>query len=78
MVPFLQTAATATGCSVLGNKNRMPAKRGLFTIIENKSRGETFADEVLGMGKHSGQAFGMQIDQLFATKLKTAAEGRFG
>ncbi len=75
-MPFLQAAAAAAGGRVLGDENRMPAKRGLFAVIVNYGRRQAFGDKVPGMIDDRGQAFGLQINEVLALEMEFTAESR--
>lgn len=48
-VPLGQTSPAAAGRGVLGDKDRMPAHRGLPPVIGNNGRSEAHAHEICGM-----------------------------
>ena len=73
-MPFLKTAPAATGRGVLGNENRVSAKRRLFAIVGDEGRYQSFDDEIFGMAEDQRQAFAVEIIQIFAAQVKTAAK----
>ena len=73
-VPFFQTAAAAAGCRMLRHKNRVSPERGLFAVIVRQRRRQAFCDKVSGMNDNRRQAFGMQINNIFALEVEFAAE----
>ncbi len=75
-VPFLQAATAAAGSRVLGDKYRMPAKRGLFAVIVNYGRRQAFGYEVSGVADDCGQAFGLQVNEVLALEMEFSAESR--
>ena len=48
-MPLCQTAATAGGGRVLGNKHRMAAHGGLFTVVDGVRGGKTLRNKVGSM-----------------------------
>src|SRR5690606_35050227 len=49
VVPFRQTAATAGGGRVLGNRHRMAARGGLFSVVDWVRGGKTLRNKVGSM-----------------------------
>ena len=77
-VPFLHASPAAAGCGVLGDEDRVAAKRRLFAVIGDDRRGKALGDEILGVGKHHGQAFAAQVGELLAAQVEAAAKSGFG
>ena len=63
---------------MLGNENRVAAKRRLFAVIGDDRRGKAFGDEILGVGEYHGQAFASEVGEVLAAQVKAAAKGGFG
>lgn len=59
---------------MLSDEYRVTAKRGLFAIVGDSRRGETFGDEILGVCKHHMQASAAQIIEVFPAQMEAAAE----
>ena len=64
-VPLGQTSPAAAGRGVLGDKDRMPAHRGLPPVIGNNGRSEAHAHEICGMTPDSLHAFSLDIGDIF-------------
>ena len=77
-VPFFQTPPAAAGGGVLCDEHRMAAERRLFAVIGDDRRGKAFGNEILSVGEHYGQAFAVQVGEVFPLQLEAAAESRFG
>lgn len=63
---------------MLGNEYRVSAIWSLFAVIGDERWHQAFGNEILGVREHQGQAFVMQIGEVFAPQLETAAKDRFG
>lgn len=63
---------------MLGDKNRMTAKRGLFAVVHNHRWSKALGDEILGMGEHHRQAFAVEVSKVLAPQVKATAKGGFG
>ena len=48
-MPFSEAAAAASGGGVLGLKDGVALKGGLFTVVGGKGGGEALADKIVGM-----------------------------
>lgn len=76
-MPLFQAATTtASGC-VLGNEDGMASKWGLFPIIGDIGRFQSFVDKITSMLHDLRQAFFLQIVELLCTQMETLAEGGF-
>lgn len=73
-VPLGQTSPAAAGRGVLGDKDRMPAHRGLPPVIGNNGRSEAHAHEICGMTPDSLHAFSLDIGDIFRFQTKSSAE----
>ena len=62
---------------MLGDEHRVAAKRRLFAVIGDDRRRKPLGDEILGVGEHHGQAFALQVGEVFSPQVKAVAEGRF-
>lgn len=63
-MPLGQTSPAAAGRGVLGDKDRMPAHRGLTSVIGNNGRSEAHAHEICGMTPDSLHAFSLDIGDI--------------
>ena len=73
-MPLGQTSPAAAGRGVLGDKDRMPAHRGLPPVIGNNGRSEACAHEICGMTPDSLHAFSLDIGDIFRFQTKSSAE----
>ena len=73
-VPLGQTPPAAAGRGMLGDKDRMPAHRGLPPVIGNNGRSEACAHEICGMTPDSLHAFSLDIGDIFRFQTKSPAE----
>lgn len=73
-MPLGQTPPAAAGRGVLGDKDRMPAHRGLPPVIGNNGRSEACAHEICGMTPDSLHAFSLDIGDIFRFQTKSSAE----
>lgn len=76
LMPFLQTAPAAGRGGVLGNKHRMAAHRGLFTVVGRFCWCQPSGDKIGGMSRNLLFAFAKAVVALFGTQMKTLAETR--
>ena len=73
-VPLGQTPPAAAGRGMLGDKDRMPAHRGLPPVIGNNGRSETRAYEIRSVTPDSFHAFSLDIGDIFRFQTKSPAE----
>lgn len=73
-MPLGQTSPAAASRGVLGDKDRMPAHRGLPPVIGNNGRSEACAHEICGMTPDSLHAFSLDIGDIFRFQTKSSAE----
>lgn len=59
---------------MLRYKYRMSTHGRLLAVIGNHCRGQSLRNKVFGMVKDGGQAFLLQVMQVFIIELKTGAE----
>lgn len=69
-----QTPPAAAGCGMLGDKDRMPAHRGLPPVIGNNGRSETRAYEIRSVTPDCLHAFSLDIGDIFRFQTKSPAE----
>lgn len=73
-VPLGQTPPAAAGRGMLGDKDRMPAHRGLPPVIGNNGRSETRAYEIRSVTPDCLHAFSLDIGDIFRFQTKSPAE----
>ena len=73
-MPLGQTSPAAAGRGVLGDKDRMPAHRGLPPVIGNNGRSETRAYEIRSVTPDCLHAFSLDIGDIFRFQTKSPAE----
>jgi hypothetical protein len=75
-MPLRQTATTAGGGGMLGDKHRMPAHRRLFTVIRNMRRRQTAGNKIRRVLVDGLRPFIDTILPLFTAKMKAGTKGR--
>jgi hypothetical protein len=73
-VPLLQASAAARRRGVLGDKHRMPSKRGLFSVANRQGGGEPLGDEAISVLQHRLESPLFQIVPFAAGQMETPPE----
>lgn len=63
---------------MLSDEHGVATKGCLLTVICNVGGRKAFGDKILGVCKRYGQAFVVQVGQVFALEVKAAAKARSG
>jgi hypothetical protein len=71
MMPGTQASAAAGRAGVLGHKHRVPAKRGLATVVHNNSRCQPVANKIKRMGTDSCKTFAGNESPIVLRQAKT-------
>lgn len=75
-MPLGDTAATAAGRGMLGDKHRMTTPWGLLAVTQGLRRRQTAGDEIGGVLQHPIQALVLQIGLILGIKTKAGPEAR--
>ena len=76
IMPLRETATTAGGGGMLGDKYRMPAHRRLFTVIRNMRWRQPAGNKIRRVLVNDLRSFIDTVLPLFATKMEAGTKGR--